>query len=140
MSTINHPDPDVQKVAAALADAAHAGGLSDGYHRSADEALARVAAKFDLTTGRRAQRDAGDDAGRLIDSADRILKVTQGELLRLRELSSETETMGGLLYALVCAWANEAIEAGRLTEEEPEYDTIRDALVSLSIRVEPDVR
>ncbi|HHH29067.1 MAG TPA: hypothetical protein ENK57_12085 [Polyangiaceae bacterium] len=44
--TINHPDPDVQQVAAALADAAHAGCLSNGYYRRADDALERLAARL----------------------------------------------------------------------------------------------
>ena len=45
MSTINHKDPDVTQVAAALADACHSGGLSDGYYREADDALQRLADK-----------------------------------------------------------------------------------------------
>ena len=47
--TINHPNPLVQAVAAALADAAHAGGLSDAYYRSADDALKALAAELDET-------------------------------------------------------------------------------------------
>ena len=43
LQTINHGDPDVTQVAAALADACHAGGLSDGYYRAADDALRRLA-------------------------------------------------------------------------------------------------
>lgn len=46
MSTINHDNEDVVQVAAALADAAHAGGLSDAYYRKADDALARLAARI----------------------------------------------------------------------------------------------
>ena len=42
-ATINSNNQDVQQVAAALADACHAGGLSDGYYRTADDALARLA-------------------------------------------------------------------------------------------------
>lgn len=39
---INSNDPDVSQVAAALADAVHAGGLSEGYYRTANDALARL--------------------------------------------------------------------------------------------------
>ena len=45
--TINSNNPDVGQVAAALADACHAGGLSDEYYRKADDALARLAARLD---------------------------------------------------------------------------------------------
>jgi hypothetical protein len=45
---INHLDADVRDVAAALGDAALAGGLSDGYHRAAEKALGRLAARLDL--------------------------------------------------------------------------------------------
>jgi hypothetical protein len=41
--TINSADPDVANVAAALADAACAGGLSGNYYRAADYALRRLA-------------------------------------------------------------------------------------------------
>jgi hypothetical protein len=40
-------DINVDEVAAALADAAHAGGLSEGYYRTAADALARVAADLE---------------------------------------------------------------------------------------------
>lgn len=46
ISTINHDNPDVTQVAAALADACHAGGLSRAYYRKADDALARLALIF----------------------------------------------------------------------------------------------
>lgn len=44
--TINCDDEDVTSVGAALADAVHAGGLSSAYYRSADDALARIAARL----------------------------------------------------------------------------------------------
>lgn len=49
-STINHHNPDVTQVAATLADACHAGGLSDAYYRKADDALARLAFAADGKT------------------------------------------------------------------------------------------
>jgi hypothetical protein len=45
--TINSDDDDVVQVAAALADACHAGGLSDGYYRNADDALRRLVSDRD---------------------------------------------------------------------------------------------
>jgi hypothetical protein len=43
VSTLNHHNPDVARVAAALADARLAGGLSPAYYRRTDDALARIA-------------------------------------------------------------------------------------------------
>lgn len=44
-ATINMNDADVAQVAAALADARHAGGLSGDYYRKADDALKRLAGR-----------------------------------------------------------------------------------------------
>lgn len=45
--TINSDNPDVAQVAAGLADACHAGGLSKQYYRTADDALMRIAWDLD---------------------------------------------------------------------------------------------
>lgn len=44
--TVNCGDRDVEQVAAALADACHAGGLADTYYRCADDALERIARRL----------------------------------------------------------------------------------------------
>jgi hypothetical protein len=64
-STINHHNPDVTQVAAALADACHAGGLSDAYYRKADDALARLAEVLEARAKQLADalRRIRDDAG-----------------------------------------------------------------------------
>jgi hypothetical protein len=48
---LNSNDEDASQVAAALADAAHAGGLSDPYYRKADRALRRLFARLRAAEG-----------------------------------------------------------------------------------------
>ncbi len=74
LGTINSDDPDVTQVAAALADAAHAGGLSDAYYRKADDALARL----DGRTKARIRIDVVDLDGRqaVLVSGGRLTKET----------------------------------------------------------------
>jgi hypothetical protein len=51
LSTINSDNENIAQVAAALADAVHAGGLSADYYRSADDALKRLASDVRLMGG-----------------------------------------------------------------------------------------
>lgn len=44
--TVNSADPDVASLGAALADARCSGALSEGYYRSADDTLDRLAARL----------------------------------------------------------------------------------------------
>lgn len=80
--TINHHDPDVQQVAAALGDASLGGGLSKGYYRKADEALAGLAGKL---------HDKNVEIIALRDEVDRLafvngnLQTENGRLLRERD-------------------------------------------------------
>lgn len=69
--TVNSDDDDVGQVAAALADACLAGGLSDGYYRVADEALKRIAVR--LPSG---DNDRQPELDRLPDTA--VTEIARG--------------------------------------------------------------
>lgn len=62
-------------MAAALADAAHAGGLSGGYYRKADEALERLAARAERAE--RALEDADGWAAALWEAAEAVRALTE---------------------------------------------------------------
>ena len=64
---LSSDDDDAGQVAAALADAAHAGGLSDAYYRKADDALRRLYAR--LVEAERSHRKVTEDALASFDRA-----------------------------------------------------------------------
>lgn len=91
--TVNSERRDVAKVGAALADACHAGGLSSGYYRAAEEALARIDA--DLV---RATEDAAfwraecESTGKAAQSEIEALAEREAQLRAgLRQLVDEWE-------------------------------------------------
>ncbi len=79
------------------------------------------------------QRDEGDDTGRRLDAAVRLLTAAKREVESLQSLSDAEESVPQLLHSVIIAWADGLIDAGGcdLTATEAEYDTIADALVSL---------
>jgi len=76
------------------------------------------------------ERAPDDHAGHRLDAADRVLAVAAKELASLEDTS-----MPALLYATIIGWADEQIDLGYLTEDEPEFDQIEKALATLAARV-----
>lgn len=91
-ATINSGDADVEQVAAALADAALAGGLSDAYFRKADDALRRLFERLRIEEG--ALSEATAHAQSCMDD-EQLWRERAGLFeARLRELHRRFERAG----------------------------------------------
>lgn len=106
VGTINHSEPLVQKVAAALADAAHVGGLSSSYYRRADDVLAALADALDEARRARDEALADRDAWKASAAEAEDLRrwIIPVDLSAAEEGPGEWLASGATLDLVASAW------------------------------------
>lgn len=154
-STVNSYHPEVASVGAALADAAHAGGLADAYYRSADDALQRLADEVERWKSASGLIDAaGDPDGVTPEAMRRYWEHVEAERdearVELAEARSDCETMRerlqtynqaafhGATYARHVESAHSTLDrlgVPRLVEDEEDPD-LGPITLSLAARIE----
>lgn len=80
-------------------------------------------------------RDPNDLVGFEIDAADRILENAKAEFRKFSEDPRFDVSLGSLLHGALMAWVSEAIDAGLITESEPEIDRATEAIAELTAKI-----